>query len=298
MASLFSLPKSPFGAGHRRRAFGRAIWPWGAEARHGVPALSQGDLSTLVEREIIPRLVAAHPRAVATTLPETASAITPDDIGAFTPLTLTAEADVLLDFVEQLIGRGVTVETVLVELLAPVARRLGEFWEEDHCDFVDVTMGLWRLQEVVHELSARLPAAKRPSSSRRALFSAVPGEQHSFGAVVLDDIFMREGWLTDRLTEPTTPELLARVAADWFDIVGLTVSCDCHMAAIPSLIKAIRNVSANARVGILVGGRVFLEDPARAIELGADGTASDARKAAKLASRLIDAKTRGIAAVV
>lgn len=296
MASLFSFPRSNPGAGGRRRGLSRVIWPWGADNRAGDTAVRQGNLSALVEREIIPRLVAAHPHDSVVTLVEPPKQITAEDIAAFTPLTVTAEADVLLDFVERLIGRGVPVETVLVELLAPAARRLGDFWEDDRCDFVDVTMGLWRLQEVVHELSGRVPAVKRPSNKRRAPFCAVPGEQHSFGAVVLDDIFMREGWLTERLTEPTTPELLARIATEWFDVIGLTVSCDSHISALPSLIRAIRNVSANARVGILVGGRVFLEDPARAAEVGADGTASDARKAVKLASKLVGAKAQGVTA--
>jgi len=219
-----------------------------------------------------------------------------NEVIAFTSLVLTMEADVLLDHVERLIARGVPAETVLIELLAPTARRLGEFWEQDHCDFIDVTMALWRLQEVVHELAARVPATASGGMGRRALFAPMPGDQHSFGTVVLDEIFTRDGWNTERLTEASTPDLLARLATAPFDLVGLTVSCDCHMRALPALIRAMRNVSCQPRLCVMVGGRVFNEEPGRAAQVGADGTAADARLAVVLANRLVAARGKGMIA--
>ena len=191
------------------------------------------------------------------------------------------------------LARGATVEALLVDLLAPAARRLGEYWEEDRCDFVDVTMGLWRLQEVVHELAARGPVDRRHAAPR-ALFAAMPGDQHSFGAVVIEDVFARAGWATDRLGDTAMPELLDRAGEEWFDVIGLTVSCDSHTAALPSAIVALRNVSRNPRVVVMVGGRVFAENPRLASDVGADGTARDARSAVKMAQELIDALSREV----
>jgi methanogenic corrinoid protein MtbC1 len=219
--------------------------------------------------------------------------IATEEIEAFAPLALQVEADALLDHVERLLHRGVSVDTLLVDLLAPAARLLGEFWEDDRCDFVEVTMGLWRLQEVVHELAARLPPDHLAiAAGHRALFASMPGDQHSFGAVVVDEIFCREGWLTDRLSEADSADLLERVAQDWFDLLGLTISQDCHIAPLPSLIAALRNVSRNPRLCVMVGGRVFLNDPGLAVRVGADGTARDARLAVKVAGGLVGAMER------
>ncbi|MBY0285427.1 MAG: cobalamin-binding protein, partial [Sphingomonas sp.] len=218
--------------------------------------------------------------------------VTDDDVAHFAPLAISAEADALLDYIDSLIARGVSVDSVLVDLLAPTARVLGEYWESDRCDFVDVTMGLWRLQEIVHELAARLPAATRPGARWRALFTPMPEDQHSFGSILLDEIFAREGWFTDRLSDISASELLDRVSADWFDLVGLTVGCESHMAALPSLITAVRNISANPQICVMVGGRIFVEAPARAAEVGADGTAPDARLAVQVASNLVGAVSR------
>ena len=292
MSSLFAYGRAQLASVYRRHLPARGVRLWG-DATKPVMALSEGALSAVIEQEIIPRLVASRPRPAPVFVANAeARLVTEADIMAFAPMSITAEADVLLDFIDTLIRRGVSVDSVLVDLLAPTARVLGEYWESDRCDFVDVTMGLWRLQEIVHELSAAMPAATRPGPQWRALFSPMPGDQHSFGAILLDEIFAREGWFTDRLGDTSAPEILEKVSTDWFDLVGLTVGYDSHMASLPSLIDAVRNVSVNSQIAVMVGGRIFVEAPARAAEVGADGTAPDARLAVKVASGLVQAATR------
>ena len=251
-------------------------------------------LSKLIEREIIPRLLVAHSTDQTPIVAAAGdAAIAAAEVEAFAPLSLHVEADELLDHVEAILARGVSVETLLVDLLAPAARLLGEFWEDDRCDFVDVTMGLWRLQEVVHELSDRIPPERHAHrEERRALFVSMPGDQHSFGTVVIDELFCRTGWLTDRLIEATTPDLLDRVGAEWFDLVGLTISCDYHIENLPSIISAVRNVSRNPRVRVMVGGRVFAQNAGLAAQVGADGTAPDAKLAVRVAGELVAAIDR------
>jgi methanogenic corrinoid protein MtbC1 len=247
----------------------------------------------LIEGEIIPRLMIAHPADPVRPSPG-APAITAEDIEAFLPLTIDAEAADLLQYAEGLLARGVAVDALLVDLFAPAARALGVEWEKDRVDFVAVTMALWRLQEVVHELAARLPGAHPAAHSRRrALFAPTPGDQHGFGALVIEEVFAREGWSTERIAAPRTLDLVERVAGDWFDIVGLTASCDALTASLPSMIAAMRSVSRNPQLRVLVGGRVFIEDPSLAARVGADATARDARLAVRVAAEMVDALTDG-----
>lgn len=251
-------------------------------------------LTRLIESEIIPRLLVAHGTGVRAAVDVAHhDSIAPEEVEAFAPLSLQVEADELLEHVDTLVARGVSLDTLLVDLLAPAARLLGQFWEDDRCDFVDVTMGLWRLQEVVHELSARAPLDRHGGGSeRRALFASMPGDQHSFGTVVIDELFGRHGWTTDRLSEATTAQLVERVGEAWFDLVGLTISCDCHIAPLSSVIEALRDASRNPRLCVMVGGRVFAGNPALAAEVGADGTAPDARVAVQVAGDLVDTAMR------
>lgn len=260
---------------------------------------STRSLSSLIESEIIPRLMVAHASDVPCP-PRSATihaAVELADIEALVPLSLQVEADTLIAHVEAILARGVPVEAILVDLLAPAARVLGEYWEDDRCGFVDVTMALWRLQEVVHELAARSPPDRLfVGGGHRALFAAMPGDQHSFGTVVIDELFRREGWHTDRMSEAEMPDLLHRAADEWFDMIGLTVSCDCNIAPLGSIIAALRNVSRNPRLCVMVGGRVFSANPGLAEQVGADGTARDANLALKLADSLVRAREREVTA--
>jgi methanogenic corrinoid protein MtbC1 len=65
------------------------------------------------------------------------------------------------------------------------------------------------------------------------------------------------------------------------------------MAALPSMIAALRNVSRNSRLCVMVGGRVFSEDPELAAHVGADGTARDAKLALEVADRLVRERASG-----
>ncbi len=247
-----------------------------------------GALGTLIEGEIIPRLLMAHIGEPTQFHTRPCSGIEPLEASRFAPLPLQLEADELLAEVDKFLDRGVSVETVLVELLAPSARKLGQFWEDDSCDFVDVTMGLWRLQEVMREIMVRAPLmAQRLAAPRSALFAPMPGDQHSFGALMVEEVFARAGWESEVLFEPKQQELLHLAADRNFDLVGLTVSCDYPSAAIAELVTALRSVSRNPAVRIIIGGQTVNADPGLVSVVGADGTAPDARTALALAERIV-----------
>jgi methanogenic corrinoid protein MtbC1 len=172
---------------------------------------------------------------------------------------------------------------------------LGEMWDRDECDFLDVTMGLWRLQEVMREIAWGSPIITGPlSAPHRALFSPMPGEQHSFGATMVHEVFVRAAWDSEVLVAPEMRQLIAKVAGKAYDLIGLTVSCDISSESLSRTIKAIRSVSMCQEVSILIGGHVVNSNPALAAEAGADGSAVDAPGALALANRLVGAASHRI----
>lgn len=245
-------------------------------------------VNTIIESEIIPRLLMAHSGSDRPVKAKRSRPISPDDASRFAMLPLRLEAASLLEEVDAFIADGTSVETICLDLLAPAARRLGEMWESDECDFVDVTMGLWRLQEVMREIAARSPAdLSGLAMPRTALFSPMPGDHHNFGTLMIEEVFSRGGWQSEALVKPERRELLDRLARQPFDLVGSTLARDCPSAALANLIKAVRNVSANPDIIVLVGGRMINQNPEIAVEVGADGTGSDALAALELADTLV-----------
>lgn len=249
---------------------------------------SRDSVNAIIEGEIIPRLLMAHQDSDARARPRKSRPIDADDASRFAMLPLRLEAAGLLDEVDAFIAEGSSVETVCLDLLAPAARMLGEMWDRDECDFIDVTMGLWRLQEVMREIAARSPA-DLPSLNvpRSALFSPMPGDHHNFGTLMIEEVFSRAGWQSEALVRPDRRELLDRLAQRPFDLVGLTLARDCPSAPLSNLIKAMRNASANPKIVVLVGGRMIIENPGMVHEVGADGTGVDALAALEMAEALV-----------
>lgn len=254
------------------------------------------DLPRVLETLVIPKLVAGcsparrSPPLQAKHIDRTQQErpIPESAVEAFASLCMTGDAPTLLDYAERFLSAGHSVETIYIGLLAPAARRLGEFWEADKEDFVNVTMGLWRIQEVLRELTLKVPPMMRAGGSlRTSLFSTMPGDQHSFGTLMVAECFERSGWQTEVLIEPTQSELIGKSARQRYDLIGLTVSCDCSSATLAGLVTAIKAVSSNPCVKVLVGGPAINLMPELAMECGADGTAVDARAAIGLADRLV-----------
>lgn len=289
MATMFGDRFNPQLAPSGRRSDGsRPLWR--SQHAPAPAAMPVKTIDTLIQAEIIPRLLFAHPFQGSDAIPRQSDPyeITPAIVDNFGHLALTLEANELLDRVEGLIARGASVESIFIDLLAPAARQLGKFWEDDVCDFVDVTMGLWRLQEVMREIAMRVPGvAQSLDAPRCALFSPLPGEQHSFGSLMVAEVFARAGWTSESLIEPSRQELLRILGARNFDVVGLTVSCDSPSGTLSGLITAMRSVSKNPAIQILIGGRVINANPELAARVGADGTAPDARSALELADARI-----------
>ncbi|WP_373488270.1 B12-binding domain-containing protein [Blastomonas sp.] len=211
-------------------------------------------------------------------------------IGRFSQDVLTHEADVLTEAILVYLSRGIAAETLFIELIGPTARHLGQMWDNDACDFVDVTMGLWRLQQLVRAIALQAPPVDGwHNSGYTALFTTMPGDQHSLGTSILSECFQRAGWIVETLIEPDQSELFRAIGTKHFDLVGLTATMDTHIGTLPKLINAIRSVSCNPKISVMVGGPALGCDPARALALGADGTAPDASGALMIAGELVSA---------
>ena len=251
-------------------------------------------LARTIELEIIPRLMLAH-RAQQEPPPVSGpvSKVTEDDVKQFAKLVLAHDEDVALVSVQTYRARNVSVERIFVELLAPTARYLGHLWDEDLCNFTDVTVGLGRLQRVLRELSPAFGrGVEHPSQGRRVLLLPSPGEQHTFGLVMVGEFFSRAGWDVTGGAWAAGADAAAMVGAEWFDVIGFSLGAEGHVPALANAISAVRHATCNRELAILVGGPIFTVRPEFVAMVGADGMTTDGCEAPALAESLIAASTR------
>jgi methanogenic corrinoid protein MtbC1 len=69
------------------------------------------------------------------------------------------------------------------------------------------------------------------------------------------------------------------VEAQWFDVIGLSLSRVLDTAKIAKDISRMRQASINKNVIVQIGGGPFSEKPELATAVGADATALDGRQA-------------------
>ena len=246
-------------------------------------------LAVTVEAEIVPRLMLMYgeARAAAESRIVAAPPITPDEVAALTRFVLEPDAGPALFYLTSLLTRGARVESILLELLTPVARRLGEMWDEDVHSFVEVTTGLARLQQLLRIVGSTVGTLGEPThQSFRALLAPSPGEQHTFGIFIVEQMFRHDGWLVEMAPELSTTELSEMVAGEWYTLLGLSMSCSRFAGKLAVTIDRVRQASLNPDLRILVGGHAFLSDPDLAAEVGADAMATDGRDAILKANAL------------
>ena len=243
------------------------------------------ELARIIETQIVPRLMLAHTGGsgaqTETTPPSPVAELDVMEFARRLTLADFAPAQQMLETIERM---GRPIPELLLDLLAPTARHLGKLWETDHCDFVEVTIGLRRLQDIMRRMTPDSQADDaRISEAPRALMLPAPGETHEFGVAMVETFFRAAGWRVERGRSDFAEEL----GRDWYDVVGFSLSADRHVETLGAAIRLSRARSRNPEILILVGGPAFVHDPGLAARLGADATAVDAPSAVHLARTLI-----------
>ena len=82
------------------------------------------------------------------------------------------------------------------------------------------------------------------------------------------------------------------VASEWFDVVGLSLGAEIHLDALKQCIGAVREVSRNRDIAVIVGGPVFGARPECVAQVGADAMASNGLEAPVLAEQAVVQRSR------
>ena len=258
------------------------------------PAATASDSSALlrtIEGEVIPRLLLAHRRHGVEDNgmrgPGGAS-VSSAQVEQLCSILRRGDDDEALAYVAELRSLGVSRDTLYLDLLAPAARWFGVAWENEEADFIEVTVGLRRLQKIAREFSQeRVAQIEAPLAGRRALIVALPGEQHVFGSQLVGDMLREARWDVWDAPGGSEADIITLVQHEWFAVVGLSISSSEHLNPLSGLIRRIRRHSLNRDVRIMVGGRAFegVNDWSR--QVGADVAAADGRDAVRQAEQVI-----------
>ncbi|AOF99407.1 MAG: cobalamin B12-binding domain-containing protein [Blastomonas fulva] len=254
-------------------------------------ARRQGQLAQLISDRVIPQLLRLHSDVVPDAPPVevVVKALAPDrdDITGLADIILGSDLEAAVSYVTLLRDRGLSMDALFVELLEPTARHLGEMWDHDLCDFIDVTLGVARLQKLLAAFN-NSHIAPQLDSRRAVLMAMTPGDQHFFGVTMVERFLLASGWKVRTETSASAAEIADATQGSWFAVAGLTAGSEQMIDSLTTTIARIRQQSCNPHIGIMVGGPIFTANPALAAKVGADATAPNAPTAVLIAQKLFD----------
>ena len=226
-----------------------------------------------VARDVVQRLADRHGG-----LPETPDRDHPDAavIQRLSDALISHDPDRARAMMRALQRDGLTLSVLYARYLAAAAARLGEMWDEDRISFTTVTTGVGRIYGIVRVLRDALPP---PRITRRdpVLFASVPGEKHAVGLQMAAELFRQNGWDVITLAGASHEDIVSRIGAARFLIVGLSSSGAATAEALARLIHSVR--VAYPEVYILVSGRIVTEDADMVALLAPDGVAATVEEA-------------------
>ena len=241
-------------------------------------------LSEILVDEIVPRLRLIH--RCTGDAPSPVEPLGTAKIAEFAALTMLTTNDAAARYFDEMRAKALSVETLFTHLLAPTARFLEELLEQDRCDLIDFTLGIARLQQFIATFGA-VDQFAIGGSDHRVLLITMPGERHVFDRDLTAALMDRAGWETSANSCRSAKSAAALVSNEWFGLLSVIVSNRSGLETAAAAIEVVRRASSNRSIRIMVGGPVFAQEPALAVQVGADATALDPASAVMVAERLI-----------
>ncbi|MEU9833991.1 B12-binding domain-containing protein [Streptosporangium sp. NPDC048047] len=181
-----------------------------------------------------------------------------------------------VDVVLELLEAGVPAERVLLDLIAPAQRRVGELWAANDWSVAREHAATAISERAVAAVAARV--RPRPHLGRVTV-ACTDGEYHALPTRLLAEVLRLRGWHVDFLGASVPgPHLITHLHQTGPDAVALGCALALRLPRAHAMIGACQAVG----VPVLAGGAGFGADGRFARLLGADAWAPSADAAADL----------------
>lgn len=200
---------------------------------------------------------------------------------------LEFEEEELAKILRDSIDEGVS-PLKLIDILTDVLRDFGDKFESGEYFLPQLIAAGEAAQGAISEVLE--PALKKSGEARepigRVIIGTVFGDIHDIGKNIVASMLFANGFEVHDLGKDVPPEEFAKKAKELnADIVGASAMITMTMHEQLSVAKALENEGIRDRVKYIIGGAIVTEKWAE--EIGADGFATDAVEAVKIAKELL-----------
>jgi MerR family transcriptional regulator, light-induced transcriptional regulator len=166
-------------------------------------------------------------------------------------------------------------------IIQPAMYDVGVMWEKDEISVAQEHLASAVVTRLLASITTR--NSRTEKTKGKLLITSSPNEFHQIGAWMLSDIFELSGWDVRFLGADTPKEELFSLVKDFMpDVLAISVTMPFNIDKAAEIVSGIKNDEGLKGVKIIVGGRVFNDNPELWEKIGADGFASDPVRAKEL----------------
>jgi 5-methyltetrahydrofolate--homocysteine methyltransferase len=202
-------------------------------------------------------------------------------LAAINQAILDGNKNQAIEKVKDALQVGLDAGTILNEGLIAPMNEVGRLFEEGEYFVPEMLVSARAMQAGLEELKPAMKAADVKSAGT-VLVGTVKGDLHDIGKNLVSMMLEGAGYIIRDLGTDVSPEtFVAEVSKGGVDIIAMSALLTTTMPNMKVTIDALKQAGVRDNVKIIVGGAPLTD--AYASEIGADGYASDASKAVKLA---------------
>ena len=197
---------------------------------------------------------------------------------------LDGAMDETIEKVQKAIDGGLSPEKILNEGLIAAMSEVGSLFEAGEYFVPEMLIAARAMQGGLNLLRPAL-ADTGIEPIGKVVIGTVKGDLHDIGKNLVGMMLEGAGFEVVDLGTDIAPETFVEAVREGADILGLSALLTTTMASMESTIEAINQAGLRDQVKILVGGAPVTQEYAD--QIGADGFAADASRAASLGTLIL-----------
>jgi corrinoid protein of di/trimethylamine methyltransferase len=196
----------------------------------------------------------------------------------------TEDAKVLA---EQALEAGLEPLECINKGLTKGIQQVGELFANGDCYLPELILSAEAMKVALHVLEPAILGGKQREVVGTVVIGTVHGDMHEIGKNLVSTILTANGFqVIDLGVDVPTSEFINAIKENHATMVGASALLTTTMLEQKKLVEAIKEANLKDQIKVMIGGAPVNQDYAD--QIGADGYAENAVKAANLAFRLSD----------
>jgi MerR family transcriptional regulator, light-induced transcriptional regulator len=175
-----------------------------------------------------------------------------------------------------------TLQALYLQIIQPAMYEIGMLWEEAKISVAQEHLASAVVARIMATIGSLV--SSQFGHKGKAIVTAAVNEFHEIGAWMISDVLEQDGWQVRYLGANTPDNELLKMVDEYSpDLLAISVTMPFSVVAVKDIVESIKASAFHRALKVIVGGRVFNDNPELVEFVGAHGFAANAEEALRLA---------------